>query len=57
MNNDKKIYSELMRGTDRSMEGVLSGFAGYIGIDKTFLRVAYFLFALFSGFWSSHETY
>lgn len=42
--------------TDRMIGGVLGGFGAYLGIDPTWLRVGYALFAL-AGFWIAVPLY
>lgn len=43
--------------SDRLVGGVLGGFGAYLGIDPTWLRVAYALFALVSGFFPALVLY
>ena len=45
--NGKKLYRSR---TNRMIGGVLGGFAEYLGIDATVLRVIYAFLALFTGF-------
>lgn len=41
----KKLYKS---SRDRMLSGVLGGFAEYIGVDSTLVRLIYVLIALFS---------
>lgn len=48
MNKRFKIW---MKDNENSMmDGVLSGFAKYIGFDVTFLRIGFLIFLFLSGF-------
>jgi phage shock protein C len=41
----KKLYKS---STDKMLSGVLGGFAEYLGIDSTLVRLVYVLLSLFS---------
>ena len=41
----KKLYKS---STDKMLSGVLGGFAEYIGVDSTLIRLVYVLISLFS---------
>ncbi len=41
----KKLYKS---STDKMLSGVLGGFAEYLGIDSTLIRLVYVLLSLFS---------
>ena len=41
----KKLYKS---SSDKMLEGVLGGFAEYIGVDSTLVRLVYVLIAMFS---------
>lgn len=47
----KKRFKSWMKDDESSMmDGVLSGFAKYVGIDATFLRIGFLIFLFLSGF-------
>lgn len=47
----KKTFKTWMKDNENSViDGVLSGFAKYVGIDVTFLRIAFIIFLFLSGF-------
>tara|TARA_B100000073_G_C23659099_1_gene543767 strand:- start:326 stop:619 length:294 start_codon:yes stop_codon:yes gene_type:complete len=47
----KKRFKSWMKDDENSMmDGVLSGFAKYVGIDATFLRIGFLIFLFLSGF-------
>ena len=45
-----KTKKKLRLSENRVLAGVVGGFAEYLGIDKTLLRVIYAAFVLFTGF-------
>ena len=47
----KKRFKTWMKDNENSMmDGVLSGFAKYVGVDVTFLRIGFLIFLFLSGF-------
>lgn len=40
-----------VKGTDRKISGVCSGFAEYFDIDVTLVRLLYLMFTIVSGVW------
>lgn len=45
INMKKKLYKS---SSDKMLAGVLGGFAEYIGVDSTLVRLVYVLIAMFS---------
>lgn len=47
----KKTFNTWMKDKEKSIiDGVLSGFSKYIGIEVTFLRICFVIFLFLSGF-------